>query len=163
MSAKLSNLQKRHLSQLSRRAWSKAGPELDGISEADYRHAEVIKACGKIGLRCCDQNDYKLVESHFLDLLGHHGAAFSAQLRAATETRRMISFKIAKACEEFDFRISYADKICRAQNQGRGLDDVEERALWRIFYTIRNRGLARARKPSSPYVPFVPSVPSTNN
>ena len=145
MSAPLSKLQKRHLSQLARQAWSKAGPELDGISEEDFRHQEVAAACGKLGLRCCDQNDYKLVEGHFLDKLGHHRAAFAAQLRAATETRRLVSHKITGACTEFGFHLSYADKICRAQTQGRGLDEIEEKALWRIFYTVRNRGLARRK------------------
>lgn len=149
MSAKLSNVQKRILSGLSRQAWQKAGPELDGISEEDFRHQEVIKACGKIGLRCCDQNDYKLVEGHFLELLGHHGAAFNANLRAATETRRLVVHKITTACQEFGLQLAYANTICRNQNHGRGLDEVEEKALWRIFYTIRNRGLARKKKPAA--------------
>ncbi|MDE2101190.1 MAG: hypothetical protein KGL39_28350 [Patescibacteria group bacterium] len=145
MSAPLSINQKRYLSQLARRAWHKAGPELDGIEEGAFRHQEVIKACGKIGLRCCDQNDYKLVEGHFLELLGFHGAAFNAQVRAATETRRLVAHKILDACQEFGMSVAYAEKICRAQNHGAGLDDVDEKTLWRIFYTVRNRGLARRK------------------
>jgi len=158
MSAPLSKTQKRYLSELSRKAWAKAGPELDGISEADFRHQEVAAACGKLGLRCADQNDYKLVEGHFLEKLGRHGAAFNAQLRAATETRRLVEHKITGACTEFGFHLSYADKICRAQNQGRGLDEIEEKALWRIFYTVRNRGLARRRgAPSTRSASFQPA------
>lgn len=151
MSAKLSHRQKWILSDLARQAWQKAGPELDGISEEDFRHQEVARACGKLGLRCCDQNDYKLVESHFHDLLGHHAQAFNAQLRAATETKRVALHKIREACQEFGFQMAYAEAICRNQNHGRSLDDVDERARWRIFYTVRNRGLARKRK--SPPVP----------
>jgi len=150
MSAPLSNNQKRYLSQLSRKAWAKAGPELDGISEEDFRHHEVAAACGKLGLRCADQNDYKLVEGHFLEKLGRHGAAFNAQVRAATEPRRLVEHKVLTACQEFGFGLGYADAICRAQNKGVGLDNVEDKALWRIFYTVRNRGAARKRKNFSP-------------
>lgn len=146
MSAPLTNGQKRHLSTLARQAWHQAGPELDGISEGDFRHQEVVKACGKIGLRCADQNDYKLIEGHFFELLGLHSAAFNAQLRAATETKRVVSHKIMQACREFGFHLSYAESICRNQNHGRTLDQLEEKALWRVFYTVRNRGLARTKK-----------------
>ena len=147
MSAKLSNRQKWILSDLARQAWTKAGPELDGITEEDFRHQEVARACGKLGLRCCDQNDYKLIEGHLRELLGQRGAVFKANLRAATETTRLVQHKILAACEEFGFQLAYADKIARAQNHGRALDELEEKALWRIFYTIRNHGLARKRKP----------------
>jgi len=145
MSAPLSKNQKRYLSELSRRAWSKAGPELDGISEADFRHQEVAAACGKLGLRCADQNDYKLIEGHLLEKLGRHGAAFNAQVRAATEPRRLVEHKILQACQEFGFGLGYADAICRAQNHGAGLDNVEEKRLWFVFITIRNRGNGRKK------------------
>lgn len=153
MSAPLSKDQKRYLSQLSRKAWLKAGPELDGIAADDFRRQEVAKAIGKLGLRCCDQNDYKLVEGHFLELLGRHGAAFNAQMKAATETKRLAMHKITEACQEFGFHLSYPDKICRAQNHGHGLDEIEEKALWRIFYTVRNRGLARQKPKPLTLVP----------
>ena len=162
MSAPLSKSQKRYLSQLSAKAFARqvtlargqgqvfAGGKYDGLAqtaaEGKYRHDQVVLACGKLGLRCCSQDDYKLVEGHFLELLGHHAAAFNAQLRAATETRRVIEHKIVEACAEFGFHLSYANKICVVQNRGLGLDAVEENRLWQIFYTIRTRGLAKRRK-----------------
>ena len=158
MSAPLSKGQKRYLSQLAGQAFSRhlenaraAGQytEADGlprsVAEEQFRHREVAQASGKAGLRCCSQDDYKLVEGHFLELLGLHGAAFNAQVRAATETRRLIEHKITEACREFGFSLAYANKICCAQNHGNGLDAVDEKKLWNIFYTIRNRGLARKK------------------
>jgi len=154
MSAPLSKDQKRYLSQLATRAFARdcalargrqESPDSSTKASDDYRRAQVALATGKLGLRCCSQDDYKLVEGHFLELLGHHGAAFNAQVKAATESRRVIEHKIVKACEEFGFSLSYANKICTAQNHGAGLDVVDEKKLWQIFYTIRNRGAARRR------------------
>ena len=71
-------------------------------------------------------------------------------MKAATETRRVVEHKIVKACEEFGFHLSYANKICVMQNHGRGLEEIEEKALWNVFFTIRNRGLARRRKQTQP-------------
>lgn len=158
MSAPLTKGQKRYLSQLADRAFNRAAALARGAGEAvptdnephsvaaaKYRHEQVAKACGKLGLRCADQHDYKLIEGHFLELLGQHGAAFNAQLKAHTETRRQVEHKITAACAEFGFSLSYAHKICCAQNKGRGLEEVEEKQLWQIFFTIRNRGLARRK------------------
>lgn len=155
MSAPLSNKQKAWLSQLSNRAFNRQGALARGRQEYFYddlpasvaaekfRHAQVALATGKLGLRCCSQDDYKLVEAHFQELLGNHGQAFKAQVKAATETRRLVEFKIAEACREFGFNISYANKICTAQNKGATLEEVDEKKLWQIFYTLRNRGNAR--------------------
>ena len=159
MSAPLSNRQKSYLSQLANRAFNRAcaiargqGQDLESVDKAaaaeKFRHTEVAKATGKLGLRCCSQDDYKLVEGHFLELLGNSGAAFNSQLKAATEPRRVIEFKITEACREFGFAISYANKICISQNHGNGLEAVGEKSLWNVFYTIRNRGLARKRDAS---------------
>lgn len=157
MSAPLSNKQKAWLSQLSVRAFNRLGALARGrqeyfyddlpesVAQEKFRHAEVAKACGKLGLRCCSQDDYKLVEAHFQELLGHHGQAFNAQVKAATETRRVVEHKIVEACREFGFALSYANKICTAQNHGATLEEVDEKKLWHIFYTIRNRGLKRGR------------------
>lgn len=164
MSAPLSNRQKGILCQLSERAFNKLGALARGRGETFYagpdqklerekfRHAEVAKACGKNGLRCCSQSDYKIVEAHFLELLGEHGRAFNAQVRAATEERRLIEHKIVEACNEFGYNIGYADTICRNQNHGKGIEEIDTasaeglKRLWQVFFTVRNRGIARQRK-----------------
>jgi hypothetical protein len=155
MSAPLSNKQKSYLSQLSDRAFNRAAAVARGRGESpaddkdardQYRHEEVTKACGKLGLRCCSQDDYKRVEAHFLNLLGEVGKAFNAHVDAETEPRRVVEAKIVGACEEFGFHLSYAEAICRSQNHGQGLCDVPVNRLWNIFYTVRNRGLGRRKK-----------------
>lgn len=160
MSAPLTNGQKAYLAQLATRAFNfecaKAHgrgetPDTSSATRETFRHQEVIKACGKNGLRCCSQDDYKLIEAHFLELLGQHAQAFNAQVRAATEDKRLVEYKIVQACKEFGFAMSYADKICRAQNKGAGLQDVSEKTLWTVFYTIRNRGLKRQRERSADF------------
>lgn len=155
MSAPLSHNQKRYLSQLSDRVFNQAAarargrgetPAEDTKTRAEFRHQEVIKAAGKVGLRCCSQDDYKRVEAHFLALLGETGKAFNAHMRAETEPRRVAEAKVIEACERFGFRLAYAEAICRNQNHGAGLNDVPANRLWNIVYTINNRGRARLRK-----------------
>jgi len=161
MSSPLTNIQKRTLANLARRACGLLaaqargrGSEPDWQSEEEFRHREVAKATGKAGLRCCTQSDYSAVKGHFLELLGQHGAAFNANVRAATEERRTVEYKINSACQEFGLHISYADKICRAQNHGKGLFEIENsdegvKRLWNLYFTIRNRGRSKVQGPKA--------------
>ena len=110
-----------------------------------FRHHHVAAATGKLGLRCCSQDDFKSLQAHFLELLGEHSLAFNAHLQAATEPRRIAEFKVVLACKEFGYHLSYADAICQRQNHGAHLDEVSTKTLWHLFYTIRNRGLAKRR------------------
>lgn len=156
MSAPLSKPQKRYLSQLSRRALNQVRALARGrgetfeVTDDDWRHEEVIAACGKHGLRCCSQDDYKLVEAHFLDRLGAHGAAFNAQVRAATEKRRTAEAVLVRECEAGGFRLDYANAICRTQYKCT-LFDATEKQLWNLVYTIRNRA-AKHRRVNGPAV-----------
>jgi hypothetical protein len=145
MSAPLTNSQKRYLSQLARRAWRQS-PDADPQDEATYRHTQVAQAAGKLGLRCCGQDDYNRVKAHFLHLLGEDGAALNAHVRAETEPRRLAEFKLLQACEEFGLHLSYADAICRRQNRGLGLGDVGPKTLWHLMFTIRNRGRQKQKQ-----------------
>lgn len=154
MSAKLTNGQKGYLAQLATRARNRGAAlargrgDVVGLpSNEEFRHAEVIKACGKAGLRCCSQDDYKLVEGHFLELLGQHGAAFNAQVRAATEPRRVAESKVVSQCQKMGKSLNYADGICRRMSKGLGLFDVGEQMLWKVFYALRyQNGDARRGK-----------------
>jgi hypothetical protein len=153
MAAPLSHDQKRYLSQLSDRAFDRLSAEADGQyfyddlpatkARQQFRHDQVVKACGKIGLRCCSQDDYLRVKAHFLDLLGETGKALDAHVRAETEGLRVVTNKIHAACREFGFTLGYANKIC--QRFRVNLDGATEKQLWTVFYTVRNRGLAKRR------------------
>lgn len=144
MSAPLSHLQKRLLSQLARKAWELAEREV-GTPE-EFRHAEVARACGKLGLRCCSQEDYKRVEAHFLDLCGETGAALNAHLRAETEPRRQAEAVLRRELARVGLAYGYAEAICRAQNRGAAIAEVSERQIWHLVYTVRNRARNKERK-----------------
>lgn len=157
MSAPLNHGQKAYLSQLSDQAFTREqriaasmGIQFyEGMSPTKareaFRHAEVAKACAKIGLRCCTQDDYKLVEAHFLQMLGKIEAAFKAGVRAASEPRRQAEAVLVRECTRFGFRLSYAESICRTQYKCT-LQDATTNQIWNLVYTVRNRGNARNRK-----------------
>lgn len=158
MSAPLTHGQKRYLSQLSDRAFRFEGAKARGRGEtwpeattavlAEYRHAEVAKACGKLGLRCCSQDDYKLVEAHFLNLLNQPGKAFAAHVRATTNDDRIAEWKLMQAIKEaaavgIDRR--YAEAICKRQ-YGCTILEASTKQKWNLMFTIKNRASARRKE-----------------
>jgi hypothetical protein len=147
MSAPLSNKQKAYLAQLIRQAYRKVvgQPGPDVASEEDWRHQQVAAACGKVGLKCCDQYDYKRVEAHFLELLGNHGGAMRAHVQAETEPRRQAEAVLVRECERFGVRLAYAVAICQRQFRC-GLFDATEKQIWNLVFTVRNRGNKRKRE-----------------
>lgn len=139
MSAALTVGQKRYLAQLARSAWRKSA-EADSLDEAGFRHEQVARACGRLGLRCCSQDHYGAVKAHFLNLLGQPGQALAADVRGRPELneRRMILWKIKARCREYGIGIGVADGICRQMTRGRGLEEAEEpRTLWNVFFKLR--------------------------
>lgn len=148
MSAPLSNKQKFILADLARQAWARCGPQDDGIEEDAFRHREVIKAVGKPGLTACSQSDYKIVQAHFLQLLGRDGEAFNSLVRHETNDRRVVASKLITACRAACVRLSYAEAICQSRYKC-SLDDATVPQLWKIKFTIDARGRARRKSSSS--------------
>lgn len=152
----LSNKQKSYLSQLARRAQYRLaamargrgevmGAVLDFTKEGmdAWRQKEVGKACGKLGLRCCSQEDYKAVEAHFLHLIGEDGRAMQALVRSATEPVRQAQAVLVRELARFGLRQGYAEAICRRQFRCQVQDLTDESKVWNLVYTIRNRGKAK--------------------
>lgn len=139
----LSTLQKKQLSLLARRAYNLARARALGrgetwtVREDDWRHDQVAAACGKLGLRCCDQRDYNTVAAHFQDLLGEPGRALSHHMAAATDTRRQIEWKIIHQVEAIGKSLNYADAICRRMTRGACLLDANEKQLWNVYFALR--------------------------
>ena len=153
----LTNKQKFILSDLSRQAWAKAlaasgQHEDDFLSADDFRHQEVARAVGKHGLRCCGQMDYKAIEGHFYTLLGAVPAAFNAHVRSATEPRRQAEAVLHENLQKFGLPTSYAEAICRRQYKC-SLVEASIQQLWRLIYTIRNRGNRKTGVPVRPKAP----------
>lgn len=171
MAAPLSNTQKRYLSQLSDRAynrlaalargrgeefppspggegWGEGGPVSESKLRAAFRHDEVAKACGKLGLRCCSQDDYNAVKAHFLTLLGEDGRAFKEHVRAQSNGRRIVEHKIVQALAALGQRMPYAESICRRMYHGTGLADATDKQLWKLFYALQYQINRNAKAPA---------------
>jgi len=145
MAAPLTNRQKAYLAMLAKEAFDKcgarsacgAGPLAVSLAEEKFRHSEVARACGREGLRCCSQDHYGLVKSHFLGLLGREGGAVQAYVRQASNGLRVIAWKIVERCREYNIPLAKADGICRQMTHGRGLQEVEEtRTLWNVYFKL---------------------------
>jgi len=145
----LSKKQKAYLAQLAGEAFAKrpaiVGGADDGIDVNAWRQREVGKACGKLGLRCCSQMDYKLVEAHFLRLLGRERRAEAAFVAAATEPRRHAEGQVMAACRLYGFRLGYAESIC-ASIYRCSLSEAETGALRNLTKIIHRNGKRRAGK-----------------
>lgn len=155
MSAPLSNAQKRHLSILARRAFRRAAALARGRGEAfaeseeQFRHREVTTATGKIGLRCAGQDDYRAIEAHLWSLLKEEGRAFTAHVKAQTNSHRqaeaVLAREIEAAADVIPDALRYITSICRAQFRCSPLD-ASEKQLWNLVYTLRNRAASRRKK-----------------
>lgn len=142
MSSPLNKTQKAYLAQLANRAFNLEAAKARGRSEAwtetveDWRHGEVVKACGKLGLRCCTQRDYKFVEGHFYRLLGQEDKAFECFMAAQNEGGRQIEHKITAALRTLGKKIDYAEAICNRMHHV-GLTEASEQQLNKVFIALR--------------------------
>lgn len=153
MSAALSHKQKRYLSELAARAFDRADVEADGnlypglavsTARGEFRREQVVQACGKAGLRCCSQDDYKLVEAHLLKLCREDARAFNAGVAAHTDGVRRARHILRDELEQAGLAPAYAAAICRNQFKVE-LDSASEKQVWALIFTIRNRAKARRR------------------
>lgn len=149
MPAPLKNNQKWEIVKLARAAFAKLDPaDIDGQSFDEWRHSEVARACGKQGLRCCDQDDYAGLKAHFLDMLGASGAAFNWHVRAQSQGDRVARAVLERECGKAGVSLGYAIAICKRQFHCE-LNDASEKQLWSLVYTVRNRATARRRATKS--------------
>jgi hypothetical protein len=148
MPAPLTNEQKRILSQLANRAFAREAalargrgetPDTSAKAADDFRRQQVARACGKLGLRCCSQDDYGAVKGHFLDLLGEADKAFQAVHHGEGNARRVAEFKLVQALEAAGLDIGYVAKICWHMFKC-PLDDASAEQIWKLTFTVKNRG-----------------------
>ena len=155
MSSPLSNLQKKSLSMLALRAFNLERARALGRGELwphaqdTWRHDQVAACTGKMGLRCCSQDDYSTVAAHFEQLLGNTGTALRHHMDAATNTRRQIEHKIIQQAEAMGRSLNYADAICRRMTRGASLLEATEKQLWNVFFALRYEQQRRAKSEAS--------------
>lgn len=150
--AALKNSQKSALAQVARRAFNRQRALALGRGEAwthqddEWRHAEVMKAVGKAGLRCCVNDDFESIMAHFLDLAGESGQAMEYAIKEANRDCVRAQFVLVKTMKEAGLKPAYVDKICLTQNKCQVQDMNDPKKIWALVYTIKNRGAAKRRK-----------------
>ncbi|WP_043585339.1 hypothetical protein [Geminisphaera colitermitum] len=150
------NDQKARVAQLARRAYD-AQPDREEfelinshLSKTacfeEWRKWQTGKATGGVqSLReCVSELHYLPLLAHFSDMLGESGRALNMLLRHAEEGRIRVFFKLQEALAERDLNEGYAAAICRRQYKC-DLGDAEEKQLWHLFFTIKNRRKAVAK------------------
>lgn len=105
---------------------------------AEWRRTEVAHACGKLGLRCCSQDDYGAVKAHFENLLGEPGRALKTLVHGDPDAnkRRQVEWKIAQVCAAIGKPSTYALGICRQRYHGLHLFDATVHQLWGVYFVL---------------------------
>ncbi len=152
-SAPLSRTQKQRLAILSREAYASQPNLVRGATKFDcWRHAQAIKCCGR-RISEAGQGDYLPLKAHFLDLAGKPVAAMQAHMRRETEPQRIALHKLARECAAKGLSLAYPATICRAQYRCT-LEEANEKQLWRLFFTVRNRRHSAPPALADDNVPF---------
>lgn len=150
--------QKARLSILAKQAHATCG---DG-KEKDWRYAQTRAAVGFDSLTQANQSHYKKLEAHFASMIpGKEGEAFAAQMKSGRPGAAMSEgeedthaarghwmAKIAAALTEFaayGITPAYVEFIARQQYRCE-MDECSARQLQNLFFTVTNRGRAKARK-----------------
>jgi len=153
----LSDKQKRLLSQLSARAYSRQAALARGVGQQpdmsykaydEFRHREVALATGKAGLRCCSQDDYKTIEAHFYHLLGEDGRALNSLVREATNENRVWETKITRqlAAMGKPDNLNYAAGICKQMFHGLSILEASPQQLRKIYFALIYQHQRQSRK-----------------
>lgn len=153
----LTKLQKAEIGQIAQAAWAaqtdvqaelyEANP---GLSTAalfqGWRRCEQGKVLGggRQSLTQADQTEYARLMAHFARLTGVEALAEQWERRALADGRNRAECHLHEALKRADLKLEYAAVICRAQNRCE-LAEASERQLWRLVYTLRNRGRALAK------------------
>jgi hypothetical protein len=117
-----------------------------------WRHAAIIKATGKAGLRCCSQADFTDLVAHCWDLRGRPDIALKLQMAADTTSRNQVEHLIMRELATVGWTIGYAARICRDKCKTTLLEATVKQ-LWTVFYDVRTRTRAelkhRSARPST--------------
>jgi hypothetical protein len=133
----LSKEQKARLSMLARKA-AEVQRVSGGYKAVDaWRHEISIRACG-VRISEATQAHWADLKSAFEDLGGRPEKAFSTQMRAGDNKRRVAMWKLTQALNAKGLAPEYAGKICRAQFKCQ-LEEASAKQLWCLFYTVTNR------------------------
>jgi len=109
-----------------------------------WRKEQQRQHFGLESLTTATQAQYADIKSHFEALAGETGRAFNTALRGQDNDRRVARWKLNEALKAAQLSPAYAQAICKTQYHCT-LDEADKDQLWRLVYTIKNRGNARKR------------------
>lgn len=145
LSKPLSNLQKATLSQWAKKGYTRAKElDLTDEREADWRGREAIAACGR-RISEATNGDYLILLTHFQNLAGDSGKAFSSAIRAESDPHRQALYKLREELRKAGLEESYAEKICMDTNRCT-IAQATSKQVWNLMYTVRNRAAAASKK-----------------
>lgn len=126
------------------------GEEFDDSPAAfdAWRHAQVLAACGKTGLRDATNSDFNLILAAFQTARGADDKALNSLLKAGTEKVRQLRAVIWKTLERAGLPAEYAHAIA-LDRFGLTVDDLTEQQAKQLLSTVANRVRSRARRAAS--------------
>jgi hypothetical protein len=125
-------------------------PTVAGVTIDDWRHREIAVATqGRAtGLRAAQQRDFRAIRGHFLGWLGRPADALQDALTDQPERAdwELAWYRLEKKCQEMKLAFpGYPAAIAKSQF-GSALNGCTAHQLAALFYTIVNRGRAKAKK-----------------
>ncbi len=112
-------------------------PDISPAARAAFRHDQVAIACGKLGLRCCTQEDYSACRARAMHLLGEDGRAMNLLVRGESNGRRQLEWLINKELQRLGRPLAYAAGICRRMFHGMSLLEASEEQMKKILSALR--------------------------
>jgi len=143
MAAPLSKLQKRNLALLALRAWRRESAIARGRGDRcldfdTWRHHAIQAATGKLGLRCCSQDDYCDARGHLHHRLGEDDQALYWFNRGHGPKHREAEAVLWRTMEQAGRSPNYVEAICRSMFKCNLLEASTDQ-LWKLTYTMRHR------------------------
>lgn len=151
--APLSRDQKRELALLARRAFQRlydAGTLTESTEFDTWRHQQVMQVCERGGLREARNEDFLILQAHFLAMLGQTQMADRRRAQSDMEPRRWALAKLKQECDAaadvIDRAWDYAASISRSRFKTSQIQELGEKQIWMLMFDVRRNAQRRRRK-----------------
>lgn len=151
--APLSREQKKELILLAQRAFHRlydAGTLAESTEFDAWRHQQVLQVCERGGLREARNEDFLVIQAHFLAMLGQTSIADRRRVQSQLEPRRWALAKLKQECEAaadvIDRAWDYAASIARCRFKTAQIQELGEKQIWMLVFDIRRNAQHRRNK-----------------
>ena len=140
----LSAEQKAKICQIANKAAERQGVT-HWRDKIEFRRRVQREQFGLTSLTAATQAQYADIKAAFESLAGDDARAYTTIRRGQDNPRRVALWNLQRACAAAKLSTAYAQSICKTQYRCT-LDEANEKQLWRLVYTIKNRAKSRQRK-----------------